>query len=182
MVRLPLQNRARPVELLGENQAHHDVREGELREGQLRVLAGIDGLGETVGATDDEGERLQPRVGTLLDELRELNGGLLLAALVPQHHVFVRLYLLENQFTLAFLLFLHRHGLGVLQIGNRHHLVREIGGNPARIVLDGLIEDVAVGFADPYQLDFHSSSVIGNTMLLFSIHCAQTFNSPWRRC
>ena len=33
MVRFPLQNRTRPVELLGEDQAHHDMREGELREG-----------------------------------------------------------------------------------------------------------------------------------------------------
>ena len=71
MIRLPLQNRARPVELLGEDQAHHDVREGELREGQLGVLAGIDRVGEAVRAADDEGKRLQPRVGTLLDELRE---------------------------------------------------------------------------------------------------------------
>ena len=54
MVRLALQNRARPVQLLGEDQAHHDVREGELRKGQLRVLAGIDGLGETVRAADDK--------------------------------------------------------------------------------------------------------------------------------
>ena len=156
MVRFPLQNRTRPVELLGEDQTHHDVRESELREGQLRVLAGIDGLGETVRAADDERQRLQSRVGALLDELRELHGGLLLAALVPQHYVFVRLYLLENQLSLAFLLLLYWHGLGILQIRNRHHLVREIGGNPARIVLDGFIEDVAIGLADPYQFNFHS--------------------------
>ena len=66
MVRFPLQDRTRPVELFGEDQTHHDVRESELREGQLRVLAGIDGLGETIRATDDKRERLQPRVGALL--------------------------------------------------------------------------------------------------------------------
>ena len=150
MIRLPLQNRARPVELLGEDQAHHDVREGELRKGQLRVLAGIDGIGETVRAADDEGERLQPRVGTLLDELRELHGGLLLAALVPQHHVFVRLYLLENQLSLAFLLLLHWHGLGILQIRNRHRFIRDVGGDFGRVLPDGGIENVTIRFANPY--------------------------------
>ncbi len=156
MVRFPFQYRERPVQLLGENQPHHDMREGEFGEGQLGVLAGIDGVGETVRAADDEGKRFQPRIGALLDELRELHGGLFLAALVPQDHVFVRLYLLENQFPLALLLLLHWHGFGIFQIGNGHHLVREIGGNSARVIPDGLIKDVAVGFADPEEFDFHS--------------------------
>ena len=156
MVRLALQNRARPVQLLGEDQAHHDVREGELRKGQLRVLAGIDGLGETVRAADDKRERFQPRVGPLLDELCELHGGLLLAALVPQHHVFVRFYLLENQFSLALLLFLYRHRLGILQIRNRHGLVREVSRDFGRVLPDGLVKNVAIGLADPYQFNFHS--------------------------
>lgn len=150
MIRLPLQNRARPVELLGEDQAHHDVREGELRKGQLGVLAGIDGVGETVRAADDERERLQSRVGTLLDELRELLRGLLLAALVPQHYIFIRLYLLENQFSLALFLFLHRHRLGILQIRNRHRLIRDVGGDFGRVLPDGVIENVTIGFANPY--------------------------------
>ena len=156
MVRLALQNRARPVQLLGEDQAHHDVREGELRKGQLRVLAGIDGLGETVRAADDKRERLQPRVGALLDELRELHGGLLLAALVPQHYVFIRLYLLEYQLPLTLLLLLHRHRLGILQIRNRHGFVREVSRDFGRVLPDGLVKNVAIGLADPYQFDFHS--------------------------
>ena len=33
MIRLPLQNRTRPIQLLREDQADHDVRKSELGEG-----------------------------------------------------------------------------------------------------------------------------------------------------
>ena len=33
MIRLPLQNRTRPIQLFREDQADHDVREGELGKG-----------------------------------------------------------------------------------------------------------------------------------------------------
>ena len=157
MIRLPLKYRERPIQLLGKNQAHHDVREGELREGQLRVLTGIDGVGETVRTADDEGERFQSCVGTLLDKVGELLGGQLLAALIPQNHKLVGLYLLENQFPLALLLLLHRHGLGILQIRNRHRLVRDVGGDFGCVLPNGGIENVAIGFANPYQFYFHTS-------------------------
>ena len=74
MVRFAVQDGEGAIELLGEDEPRHDVGKGELREGDLEVLAGIDGLGEAVGATDDEHQRLLPRVGLLLDELREWGG------------------------------------------------------------------------------------------------------------
>ena len=55
MIRLSLQDRERPIQLLGEDQADHDVRESELGKGQLCILAGIDGVGETIRAAYDEG-------------------------------------------------------------------------------------------------------------------------------
>jgi len=155
MIRLPFQYRERPVQLFGENQPHHDMRESELREGQLRILAGVDGIGETVRAADDEGERLQSRIGSLLDEVGELLGGQLLAALVPQDHKLVGIYLLENQLSLTLFLLLHRHGFGILQIRNRHRLIRDVGGDFGRVLPDGGVENIAIGFANPYQLYFH---------------------------
>lgn len=82
MIRLAVQDRERPVELFGEDEACHDVREGQLRQGNLSVLAGIDSFRESIRAADYEDQSLQSVVGLLLDELRELLGGKLLAAFV----------------------------------------------------------------------------------------------------
>lgn len=48
----------RPIDLLGENQARHNVGEGELRQGDLRVLSRIYCLRKSVCPANDEDQCL----------------------------------------------------------------------------------------------------------------------------
>jgi len=56
VVRLAFDDGASAVDLLGEDEAYHLVREGHLGEGKLFVGTGVDGRGEAVWASDDEDE------------------------------------------------------------------------------------------------------------------------------
>ena len=56
MVGFTTDDGAGTVDLFGEGEADHLVREGHLRQGQLFVGTCIDGRGETVGTTDDENQ------------------------------------------------------------------------------------------------------------------------------
>lgn len=48
----------RPIDLLGENKARHNVGEGELRQGDLRVLSRIYRLRKSVCPANDEDQCL----------------------------------------------------------------------------------------------------------------------------
>ena len=126
MIRFAVQDGEGAIELLGEDESRHDMGEGELRKGDLEILTGIDCLGKAVGAADDEHQRLLPRVGLLLDELRKLFRSELPASFIEEHYHVAWLYLFENQFAFALLLLVLGKGLGALEIGDGNRLIDRI--------------------------------------------------------
>ena len=155
VIRFAVQDGEGAIELLGEDEPRHDVGKGELREGDLEVLAGIDRFGEAVGAADDEHQSLLSCVGLLLDELRELFRRELLAPLVEEHDDVAGIYLLEDQVALALLLPVLRQGLGAFEIRDGNWLIDRVEPQFLGVLLNGFVKHVAIGASDPYQFDFH---------------------------
>ena len=54
MIRQVVEYRQGAVELLGEDDTHHLVREGHAREGYLTLCGGLHRIGKTIGASNDE--------------------------------------------------------------------------------------------------------------------------------
>ena len=96
VVRLAFDDGAGAVDLLGEDEAYHLVREGHLGEGELFVGTGVDGRGEAVWASDDEDESAGG-VALLLQPAGELDTAKLAAMFVKQHDGIRRLNLFQDE-------------------------------------------------------------------------------------
>ena len=150
-------NSACAIERLGEDEAHHLVGEGHLGEGYLLVGTAVYGIGESVGAADDEDESAS-RGLLALQPLGILYASELLSVLIQQHHGVGGLNQLEYQFSLALLLLLFAEALGVLELRYRGDMEGHVVGDALGIVLDARHEVLVDGLSDQYQFCLHAFS------------------------
>ena len=155
MVRQVVEYGEGTVELLGEDDTYHLVREGHLRKGNLALGKGVHLGRETVGASDDKDKTTAHGVHSLLEPLGEAYGGELLAALVEQDDVVARLDELDNLLTFALLLLLLREVLHIADIGNYLQLDRGIVAGAGKVVVDRLREVAVIGFTNGYKEGLH---------------------------
>ena len=120
------------VELLGEDEADHLVREGHWGKGELLVGSGIDLGREAVGASDEEDKATCEGVLLALYPLGKLDAAEGLAVLVEEDKVVSRLELLEDELAFGLFLQVGGEGLGVSELGNDGYVeggvVLEAGG------------------------------------------------------
>ena len=92
-----------PVQLLCKNRSHHLVGERHPGQGDEAFGPVIDLLRESVGAADDEHQRLPAPGEPLPDPVRPFDGPVFLAALVQQDNGVAGGCLLEDQLPLLLL-------------------------------------------------------------------------------
>ena len=104
------------VELLGEDEADHLVREGHGGKGELLVGSGIDLGGEAVGTTNEEDEAACDGVLLALHPLGELGAAKGLAVLIEEDEVVGGLELLEDELAFGLLLLVGGEALGIAEL------------------------------------------------------------------
>ena len=134
-----LNDGARPIELLNEEEPHHLVREGHFREREFFVGTFIDIAREAVGTTYDEHQPTGVLLGAL-KPLGKIHAPHFLAVLVEQYHIVGGLKVAFQQFGLLRLLLLSTKVFGVFQLGNNHQLERHIPPHPTNIVGDARLQ------------------------------------------
>ena len=155
VVRLAFDDGAGAVDLLGEDEAYHLVREGHLGEGKLFVGTGVDGRGEAVWASDDKDESAGG-VALLLQPAGELDTAQLATMFVEQHDGIRRLNLFQDEFTLGSLLLFFRETFRVLEFGNGDQFEGHVVADSFDVVANACLE-VAVGsLAYEYQQCLHT--------------------------
>ena len=104
MVRLVIQDRHRPVNLLDKDQSDHLVGKSHLAQRDLFRCRLIHGLTKTVRTAHHKYQAFRDRMHFLFQISRKLHGGELLPFLVQQHQIIAGLQSLSNQFALFLLL------------------------------------------------------------------------------
>ena len=134
------------VDLFGENEADHLVGEGELREGELFVGAGIDGGREAVGASDDEDETARG-VALLFEPAGQFDAAIFVAVFVEQYDGIRGLQLFEDEFTLGGLLLFFREILGVFKLRDGDEFEGHVVADALNVVVDACLEVLVGGLA-----------------------------------
>ena len=143
------------IELLGKDDAHHLMREGHLRQGDLALGKTVDLGREAIGTTDDKDKAAAHGIHTLLKPLGEATRGELLTTLIEQDNMVARLYELDDLLPLTLLLLLLREVLHIAYVGDDLHLYRRIVVGTAQVVVCGCGEVFIVGLADGDEESLH---------------------------
>ena len=154
VIGLSFYNGACAIERLGEDEPHHLVGERHLGEGDFLVGAVVNRLRETVGAANHEHESSGSGLLALYP-LGKLYAAELLSVFIHQHHGIRRLNLLQNQFTLPFLLLLFAKALGILELRDGGDAEGHVVGDALGIILDARHEMLVHGLSDQYQFCLH---------------------------
>ena len=154
VIRFALDDGASTIERLGEDEAHHLVGEGHLGEGNLLVGSAIDGIGETVWATNDK-DKSASRCLLALQPLGVFDASELLSMLIQQDDCVGRLDEFENEFSLALLLLLFAEALGVLELRDGGDGERNVVGDALGIVLDASNKMLIYGLSDQDEFCLH---------------------------
>ena len=154
VIGLSFYNGASAIECLGEDESHHLVGECHLGERDLLVGAVVHCLREAVGAANHEHESSGSGLLALYP-LGKLDAAELLSVLIHQHHGIRRLNLLQNQFTLPFLLLLFAEALGILELRDGSDVEGHVVGDALGIILDARHEMLIHGLSDQYQFCLH---------------------------
>ena len=141
---------------------------GERHPGQGNEAFGpvVDFPGETVGAADDEHQRLPAPGEPLPDPFRPFDGTVLLPALVQQDDGIAGSDLLQDQLPLFLLDLFLREGRYVLQLGNLDDREGHIVFQPGHIQVQAVFHPLHVGPADCHEFDVHSFAKIRFAALL----------------
>lgn len=155
VVALALDDSTGAIQLLGEYQSHHLMRECHSRERNLLVGALVHGVGEAIRSADDENKS----TGSLLLFLKpcaHLHACALCSVLVEQNNRVGRLYESQYLFAFSLLLLILAEVLRVLQGRDGGYAERHVVGDALRVVLDAVDVEFVVGLADKYQLSLHT--------------------------
>ena len=103
MVRLPLDDGARPIDLFREDQPYHLVGKCHSRQGDLLVCPLVNSLGKAIRTADDE-DQAPCRLLLSLKPFRKFHASELRSMLIHEDNRIRRLQLVEDQFSFPRLL------------------------------------------------------------------------------
>ena len=149
------QNGHGSVELFGEKQAHHLVREGETRERNLAVGACIDSGSEAVGAANDKDQTARAAAVLPIEKSGQFDGAEFPTTLVEQPNGIAFFQRTKEQFAFALFLLIERERFGVLQLRNDFHFKRNIVFDAAGIVVDQGRKMLVDGATHNKKKEFH---------------------------
>lgn len=155
MVALAFDDSAGAIQLLGEYQSYHLMRECHSRERNLLVRTFVYGVGESVRASDYEDESASCLL-LLLKPCAHLHTGALCSVLVEQNNRVGRLYESQYLFAFSLLLLVLAEVLRILQGRDGGYAERHVMRDALRVVLDAVDVEFVVGLADKYQLSLHT--------------------------
>lgn len=135
VIRFSLDNRAGTIDLLGEDDTYHLVGEGHSGKRYLTICPGIDGIAEAVGTADDK-DQLTGYALAVLHPGCELDGAVFLAMLIHQNDGIRGLELLEDEFSLTFLLLRLAHTFCVFQFRNDTYVEWHVVGDACGILIE----------------------------------------------
>lgn len=139
------------VDLLDEEETHHLMGEGHLAERKAFATAGIDLVGEAVGASDDEAKATRDDLHLVFDPIG-IGPGCELFALFVQEDCFVEVADgFEDHFPFAFLLFIGREGFACFDIGKFDDFDGDEPIDPLEIVGAECGDLLGIGLADKYE-------------------------------
>ena len=149
------QNGHGSVELFGEKQAHHLVREGETRERNLAVGAGIDRGSEPVGAANDKDQTARAAAVLPIEKSGQFDGAEFPTTLIEQPNGIAFFQRTKEQFTFALFLLFERERFGVLQFRDDFHFKRNIVFDTAGVVVDQGRKMLVDGATHNKKKEFH---------------------------
>lgn len=163
MIRMPMDNPERSVDLLDKHQAHELVRVGQFAEGDVLVGAGQDGLAESERAADDEDDVAFAGGSEFVDFVGEFHRIVLFS--LDRHREDVALFrdFCEDLFALLVLDHFHlfvAQVFGRLFICDFDDLQLAVASQPLRVFGDALLQIFLLQFSDRDDFYVHSSSLL----------------------
>ena len=143
------------VELLGEYQSYHLVRERHARERNLLVGTAVHVGRESVRSADNEHQSAS-RLLLARQPRGHLHARAFGTVLVEQNHCVRRLDEAQNQFALSLLLLVLRQTLGILERRNHGDVERHVVADALLIVADALGVELVNRLAHHDEFSLHT--------------------------